>query len=63
MYEECMDYESACAFLEELALGMANSTVREMWDAAKSLTKNAVEILNYFVSRKTNAVFRVSTRR
>ena len=56
MYEECQDYESACSFLEELTLDMANSTVREMWDAAKSLTRNAVEILNYFVSKKTNAI-------
>lgn len=56
MYEECMDYGSACAFLEDLTLDMANSTVREMRDAAKSLTRNAVEILNYFVSRKTNAI-------
>lgn len=56
MYEECMDYGSACAFLENLTLDMANSTVREMWAVAKSLTRNAVEILNYFVSRKTNAI-------
>ena len=56
MYEECMDYGSACAFLEDLTLDMANSTVREMWAVAKSLTRNAVEILNYFVSRKTNAI-------
>ena len=51
-----MDYGSACAFLEDLTLDMANSTVREMWAVAKSLTRNAVEILNYFVSRKTNAI-------
>ena len=56
MYEECMDYESACAFLEDLMLDMASSTVHEMWAVAKSLTRNAVEILNYFVSRKTNAI-------
>ena len=52
----CSDYETACAFLEELALDMANSTARELWDMAKSLTRNAVEILNYFISRKTNAI-------
>lgn len=56
MYGECMDYESACAFLEDLMLDMASSTVHEMWAVAKSLTRNAVEILNYFVSRKTNAI-------
>ena len=56
MHEECMDYESACAFLKELTLDMANSTVHEMWAVAKSLTRNAVEILNYFVSKKTNAI-------
>ena len=58
MYEECADYESACAFLEELTLEMANSTVREMWNVAKSLTRNAAEILNYFVSKKTNAILK-----
>lgn len=56
LYEECTDYESACSSLEELTLDMANSIVREMRDVAKSLTRNAVEILNYFVSRKTNAI-------
>lgn len=55
MYE-CRDYETACSFLEELALDMANSKVRELWNIAKSLTRNAEEILNYFVSRKTNAI-------
>ena len=55
MYE-CRDYETACRFLEDLTLDMANSRVRELWDMAKSLTRNAVEILNYFVSHKTNAI-------
>ena len=31
------DYETACSFLEELALDMANSKVRELWNIAKSL--------------------------
>ena len=56
MYEECKDYGRTCAYQEELTLDMANSTVHEMWAVAKSLTRNAVDILNYFVSRKTNAI-------
>ena len=36
-------------------MDMANSTVREMWSATKSLSRIDVESLNYFVSRKTNA--------
>ena len=55
MYE-CKDYETACAFLEELTLDMANSNIKELWSIAKSLTRNAMEILNYFISRKTNAI-------
>lgn len=27
-----------------------------MWSVAKSLTRNAVEILNFFISGKTNAI-------
>lgn len=56
MYDELEDYESACHYFEELTAELANSTVREMRDVARSLTRNAVEILNYFVSKKTNAI-------
>lgn len=56
MYENCPDYDVACNYLEELTLDMSNSSVREMWSVAKSLTRNAVEILNFFISGKTNAI-------
>lgn len=56
MYENCPDYDAACNYLEELTLDMSNSSVREMWSVAKSLTRNAVEILNFFISGKTNAI-------
>lgn len=41
---------------EELALDMANSSVREIRSFAETLTRNAVEILNYFNTLATNAV-------
>lgn len=56
MYES-MNYEIVCNFLEDLMLDMSNSMIRELWNIEKSLTRNAVEILNYFVSNKINAIF------
>lgn len=55
MYE-AQDYETACRYLEEISLDMAQSGIPEMLRMAKLLTHNALEILQYFVSRKTNAI-------
>ena len=41
---------------EQLALDMANSQVREIQSFAETLTRNAVEILNYFKTFATNSV-------
>lgn len=38
--------------LRSLPLDMANSTAHEMW----AITRNALEILNYFVFGKMNAI-------
>lgn len=35
---------------------MSNSRIREIQKVGKSLTRNAVEILNYFDTRKTNVL-------
>lgn len=56
LYNNSLDYESACYFFEDLVLEMANSSVHEIRKVSESLTRNAVEILNYFISRKTNAI-------
>jgi len=36
--------------------GRSIAEIREVERVAKSLTRNAVEILNYFLSKKTNAI-------
>ena len=56
LYNDFHDFESACSFFEDLVLEMANSSVHEIRKASESLTRNAVEILNYFISHKTNAI-------
>lgn len=56
LYDKPHDFEDACYYFEDLVLEMSNSTVHEIAKVAKSLTRNAVEILNYFISRKTNAI-------
>ena len=56
LYDKSRDFDEACYYFENLVLEMANSTVNEMAKVAKSLTRNAVEILNYFISKKTNAI-------
>ena len=56
LYNDSHDFESACSFFEDLVLEMANSSVHEIRKASESLTRNAVEILNYFISHKTNAI-------
>ena len=56
VYEQHHDYDSAVEAYETLCLEMANSTVMEVQKLARSLTRNAVEILNYFDTRRTNAI-------
>ena len=53
---ESEDYDTAVEGYEELCLQLCNSNINEMKKLGKSLTRNAVEILNFFDSRKTNAV-------
>ena len=47
-----MTFEDACYFFENLVLEMSNSSVHEIAEVAR----NAVEILNYFILKKTNAI-------
>lgn len=56
IYEGSIDYESAADAFESLCLEMSNSGIPEIKRVAKSLTRNAQEILNYFDSGKTNAL-------
>lgn len=56
IYEGCLDYDEAVEAFEALCLEMSNSKVREIRKAAQTLTNNAVEILNYFITKRTNAV-------
>jgi len=55
-YENCLDYESAVEAFEALCMELSNSRIAEMQKVGQSLTRNALEILNYFDSRKTNAL-------
>ena len=55
-YSKKRDYSDDCHYLEKLELEMANSSVHEMRKVSESLTKNAVEILNYFIVHKTNGI-------
>ncbi len=56
IYEGSIDYESAVEAFETLCLEMSNSKIVEIQRVARSLTRNAQEILNYFDSKKTNAI-------
>lgn len=56
IYEDSQNREDACCFFENLVLDLQNSPVREMAKVGKSLGVNAQEILNYFDTRKTNAI-------
>lgn len=51
-----VNYDTAVEAYEELCLQLCNSNINEMKKLGKSLTRNAIEILNYFDSRKTNAL-------
>lgn len=56
VYEDCIDYESAVEAFESLCLELSNSSISELRRIGKSFTRNALEILNYFESKKTNAL-------
>jgi len=51
-----VEYDTAVEAYEELCLQLCNSSITEMKKLGKALTRNAIEILNFFDSRKTNAV-------
>lgn len=55
-YDTQKDYETAAYEFEQLTIELANTRVYELKRLAKSLTRNAVNILNYFITNKTNAV-------
>lgn len=55
-YNNSKDRETACTYLEAITQDVSESTVPELRQMAKTLTNNAVEILNYFDGRKTNAI-------
>lgn len=48
--------EATITDFENLALRLCNSTIKEMQKFGKLLTRNAVEILNYFETKSTNAI-------
>lgn len=56
LYDKPRDFDDACYYFENLVLEMANSSVHEIAKVSESLIRNAVEILNYFISKKTNAI-------
>ena len=56
IYDKCTDYEDAAFWLEHLIYEMAGSNIPAIRSEGKSLARNAIEILNYFVHRKTNAI-------
>jgi len=43
-----LSYDTAVEAYEELCLQLCNSNVTEMKKLGKPLTRNAIEILNYF---------------
>jgi transposase len=56
-YETYKSYdEDMLSALERLTIKFANSTVMEIRKFAACLTRNAVEILNYFQTLRTNAI-------
>lgn len=48
--------EDMLSAFERLTIKFANSAVMEIRKLAQCLTKNAVEILNYFLTFRTNAI-------
>ena len=54
------DYDEKTIFdFENMALDFCNSTMKEMQKLGEMLVRNAVEILNYFDTKRTNAILRV----
>ena len=51
------DYDEKTIFVfENMALDFCNSTMKEMQKFGEMLVRNAVEILNYFDTKRTNAI-------
>ena len=51
------DYDEKTIFVfENMALDFCNSTMKEMQKFGEMLVRNAVEILNYFYTKRTNAI-------
>ena len=51
------DYDEKTIFdFENMALDFCNSTMKEMQKLGEMLVRNAVEILNYFYTKRTNAI-------
>ena len=51
------DYDEKTIFdFENMALDFCNSTMKEMQKFGEMLARNAVEILNYFDTKRTNAI-------
>ncbi len=56
IYEDCVDLDQAVEVYETWCLEMWNSGVKEIRKASQTLTNNDVEILNFFITRRTNAM-------
>ena len=56
-YSRYKDYDEKTIFdFENMALDFCNSTMKEMQKFGEMLVRNAVEILNYFETKRTNAI-------
>ena len=56
-YSRYKDYDEKTIFVfENMALDSCNSTMKEMQKFGEMLVRNAVEILNYFDTKRTNAI-------
>ena len=56
-YSRHKDYDEKTIFdFENMALDFCNSTMKEMQKFGEMLARNAVEILNYFDTKRTNAI-------
>ena len=56
-YSRHKDYDEKTIFVfENMALDFCNSTMKEMQKLGEMLVRNAVEILNYFDTKRTNAI-------
>ena len=56
-YSGQKEYDEKTLFdFENMALDFCNSTIKEMQKFGEMLVRNAVEILNYFDTKRTNAI-------